>query len=358
MEWLNWLALGGLAVGAIALATAAHVTFWRRLFRVDRGHGESHRVTTADGWTLPLYRYPPVRDGGFRSPVLLCHGLGVNHLNMDYPAPFGLAQHLAAEGHDVFVLSLRGTAGSLAPARAGPIDFDAFCALDAPAAIEHVKAISGAAQVAWVGHSMGGMIAFALGGTEAADSLACLVAVGSPSGFRHQPRLAWIARNLGWIGGIVGLPGLPARVAAPWSGFFTPPLVRPIVLPGAIEGHVIRRFLAHGIERVPAPLIAQFASWAAHDRFTSRDGAIDYRARMAAHRAPALLLSGSHDGLVPPACVAEAHERLGPREKRCEALGRATGLKEDYGHGDLLLGRTAAAEVFPKIAAFLRERIG
>lgn len=358
MDWLSWLAIGLAALAALLLATAAHVAFWRRRLRIDRRPVESHRVTTTDGWTLPLYRYRPEGPPRFRAPVLLCHGLGVNHLNMDYPAPFGLAQHLAAEGHDVFVLSLRGTGDSRRPSGATRIDFDAFCALDAPAAIEQVKALANSAQVAWVGHSMGGMIAFALGGTPAADSLACLVAVGSPSGFRHQPRLAWIARNLGWIGAIAGLPGLPARVAAPWSGFFTPPIVRPIVLPGAIEGHVIRRFLAHGTEPVPASLVAQFAAWAAHDRFTSRDGTIDYRARMAAHRAPALLLSGSHDGLVPPACVAEAHERLGSAEKRYEELGRAGGLAQDYGHGDLLLGRTAPAEVFPKIAAFLRERLG
>lgn len=358
MDWLSWLTVGVVALALLLLATAAHVTFWRRRLSIDRRPAETHTVTTVDGWSLPLFRYRREGPARFRAPVLLCHGLGVNHLNMDYPAPFGLAQHLAAEGHDVFVLSLRGTGGSRPPLRPAPIDFDAFCALDAPAAIEHVKAVAGSTQVAWVGHSMGGMIAFALGGMPAAESLACLVAVGSPSGFRHQPRLAWLARNLGWVGAIAGLPGLPARIAAPWSGFFTPPILKPIVLPGAIEGHVIRRFLAHGIEPIPASLAAQFAGWAAHDRFTSRDGLLDYRARMAAHRVPALLLSGSHDGLVPPASVADAHDRLGSTQKRHEELGRATGLEQEYGHGDLLLGRTAPTEVFPKIAAFLRERLG
>ncbi|MEZ4327663.1 MAG: hypothetical protein R3B40_20760 [Polyangiales bacterium] len=40
-------------------------------------------------------------------------------------------------------------------------------------------------------------------------------------------------------------------------------------------------------------------------------------------------------------------------DKRYQIFAKAEGDRADYGHADLLIGRHAADEVFPEIAAFL-----
>ena len=63
-------------------------------------------------------------------------------------------------------------------------------------------------------------------------------------------------------------------------------------------------------------------------------------------------IAGSHDYLAPPVSVhAAAKFASGPVE--CLTAGKAQGFKEDYGHGDLVLGRHAPDEVLERVAAFL-----
>jgi pimeloyl-ACP methyl ester carboxylesterase len=123
-------------------------------------------VRTRDGWRLALYRYPARHRSSRYGPVLLVHGLGANRFNMDAPVPeISLAQYLAARGHDVWVAELRGAGRSRPPGwpltRRRTFDFDDYVQKDIPAILRRVLDDSGYPQINWVGHSMGGMLAYA-----------------------------------------------------------------------------------------------------------------------------------------------------------------------------------------------------
>ena len=75
----------------------------------DAEHGEPVAVRTADGWTLVAHHYKPTpapRVGAM--PVILCHGLTYNALFWDLVPEYSFAEYLAAQGFDVWAVSLRG----------------------------------------------------------------------------------------------------------------------------------------------------------------------------------------------------------------------------------------------------------
>ncbi len=352
-----------LAVLALGFLTWAHAAFWQTFFAPQDVPDEIHNVKTADGWRIGLRRYRPRGDGPrYEEPVILCHGLGANHYNLDWDPPYGVAQALAEQGRDCFVISLRSHHGSSRP---GPFNrlrwgfsFDDYLHYDVPAVIEHVLAVTGAPRVQWVGHSMGGILAYALGGTPLEQKLAGgVVAVGSPSSFAHQRYLVRLSRLGALLAGRTRVrKSWLQRLVAPFTGWFDPPFSELVIAPKSMEGRVIRRLQAWAFDDISAGVARQFADWVANDRFRSLDHAVDYTARVGALTVPVLLVGGSKDMMAPPACMRAAAERIRSEDKTLLLFGREHGSRVDYGHGDLLLGREAPNEVYPAIAAWLASR--
>lgn len=348
--------LAALGLGASWLALA------RRRLHLRTEADAIHFVRAADGWRLALWRLRP-RGEAKAVPVILCHGLWANRFNMDFGPGLSLARHLAEAGFDVFVLELRGSGFSRDPGPGGPTGratrdygFDTHVTLDAPAALAEVRRLTGADRVFWVGHSMGGMLGYVLAGGPEGAALAGLVAVGSPVSFGDRGGLARRAARL--LGPLAWLRTRPIQaLLAPLSGWVSPPGGRLVVNPRNMDGPVIRRALFNLVGELSRGHAAQFGGWIRTGRFESRDGKVDYLARLSAATVPALLLAGAADALAPPPSVEAAYERLGSADKTFEVLGRETGCDVDYGHGDLLLGRAAPAEVYPRITGWLRTHL-
>jgi pimeloyl-ACP methyl ester carboxylesterase len=348
--WLLVL-LWGLAAGALL---GLHTAFWRRRLRVHRRADEVHFVKAADGWSLALHRHRPALQR-FAEPLVLCHGLGANRFNFDLDGRISLARHLAERGFDVWVLELRGAGLSDAPGwftgRSWNWDFDTHLGLDAPAALDEVRRATGQRRVFWVGHSMGGMLGYALAGQPALEALAGLVAVGSPG--RLSPsalRPAWLLRLL------VNLPVVPTgplgRCLAPFVSW----VARPFYHPGGIEPRLVRRALANLNESLCSTLVRQFLGWGQVGRFVSRDGSRDYLAEVALARAPLFLLAAHRDLLAPPDSLKPVYEAWGFQDREIRVFGLDAGDDHDFGHGDLVLGRHAPEMVYPEISGWLEAR--
>ncbi len=76
---------------------------------------ELHFAPTSDGYEIALYRFRPDYKSRRREPVILCHGVGANHVCY-VPKPYpSLARHLVEEGYDVYAIDLRGRGLSSQP---------------------------------------------------------------------------------------------------------------------------------------------------------------------------------------------------------------------------------------------------
>jgi pimeloyl-ACP methyl ester carboxylesterase len=331
-------------------------------FRAEPAYDVRHRVAASDGWPLAIYEYLP-RKSPVSPPVLLVHGTNARYRIFDNGAGFGLAPYLARHGFHVFALELRGRGQSL-PRRFSPrtrvlmAGWSLYDMMnrDLPRAFEFVLAHTGRGALDYVGHSLGGMLAFELLGRTRDERVRRVVGIASGDA---RTLLLSIPRNEGEPRRVnTGILLAPFALTTPytpleWGGklaacalALTPESVLARASEGGMDPAVLKRFLWHGLSGISAKKFRSFGSF----YLRARRGA---SARLLEH--PTLLIAGSGDRTVPAARVRAMAERMAHLGAKLVEFGRAGGHRVDYGHTELLLGRHAEREVFPCIAEFLAE---
>jgi len=338
-----------LALVALTLAWVLHLAFWTRRYLLDLPYDDEIELDAPDGGRIVLRRLRGGAPGDARPPVLLVHGVAANHRNLDAHPEVSLARHLAREGRDVWLLTLRsGLRG-----RRGPVRFDAMARHDVPAAIAHVLASTEDVRLDYVGFSMGGMLLYAaLARAHVAPTqLRRVVTVGSP-GRVVSPLagLGLLVRAPTWL-----LPTVPLRAGARGYAFVAElvqtPLHRVVYNPANLAPRHAAHALVNVIEDVPAGLNADLAAMLrAGEVLCEGRPVLEALSRV---DVPALFLAGAADAIAPPDAVRAAFESWGVEDKRFEILGRVSGATHDFGHGDLAVGLSAVDEVFPRVASFL-----
>lgn len=311
---------------------------------------EELRVPTPDGAEIG---FTHLANPGHPA-VILCHGVSSNHRFWDLAPDRSLAEALWTAGYDVWNLDLRGH-GIVERDAAGKrpsvkTNLDTYGTVDVPAAIAHVRAATGQDEVAWVGHSMGGMV-LAIHLARAGDAgLSTAVIVASPLDFRDpDPVLA-----------VVGLAPLgPARYPTPLGGrvlaafdrraplsadelLYNPDLVAPDA----------RRAMLHAVVSPMTRGEARQLARAIDGDLVGADGLV-YREALAKVDLPAYFLAGRADRIAPPDRVWAYYAAMGSPDRRFEVASRADGWTGDYGHLDFGCADAAKDEVFPRILAWL-----
>jgi len=333
------------------LVSMSHHTSYKRHY---------HTVTTDDGWKLALYHYSPENTGSALGPTLLVHGLGANRYNMAPPVhEISIAEYLRSRGHDVWVAELRGAGRSRTTGwrRRKPFDFNDYVFQDTPALIQRVLDETGASRVNWVGHSLGGMIAYASLINGRQDWIRSVVTVGSPaiSGKQHP-----LINAVFPLRHILKVPlWTPYRSAGLLGGLF-PKLAKRLVIgavlgnPQLIDARDVRALAPRALTTVPTQLINQFAGWYDAARQPSANGKLaDYWQHLDKIERPILLVAGSGDRIAPEYMIREVYDALGSERKELLLCSQENGFAGNYGHIDLLLGRSARYEIYPKIADWL-----
>ena len=314
----------------------------------------------ADGWRIALHRYFPPRGAlAGQVPVLLCHGLGANRYNMDAPGRKSLAKYLCRLGFDCWVIELRGAGMSTRSGLLSKLKYD-YCfedhvLKDVPAALQLIQEETGHEQVHWVGHSMGGMVAYAYVMLVGAHRIRSLTAIASPT-FSHAKHplidlLTPIGRRLRSLPKIPY--GGPSYLLAPVMPLFKETFGRVLGNPRNLGTVEMMKLISLAPTDLPATLLAQFSEWYSGRRFESSEVNIRYWEGLERIEVPTFLLAGLVDRLSPPDDVANVFKRLGASDKKLQLFGKSTGCRFDYGHIDLVLGRWADEEIFPHIHHWL-----
>lgn len=310
------------------------------------------RVRTDDDLTLCVERLAP--PGPCRGAVILCHGLASNGLLFDLPGR-SLSRYLTQHNFECFIPDLRGARHSNTPDSGWGLDD--YIERDLPAILQLVREQALSDQIHWVGHSMGGILMLMYGSEHPEVPIQRVVTLGSTLDYRpgrsfyHRWRHALpLVRPLRQVpfGSLAQLSGaLSSRIQLPTERInFYRPNVEPEVVHAILEG---------GFGAIPTQLLADLST-TFEGGFARRGGLLPYADLWPRYRIPTLLIAGSRDQHCQIVAVDETARMLGHLDElTVKPMGRAHGHLEDYGHFDLVVGRNAAHEVWPEIAAWLSQ---
>lgn len=318
-----------------------------------------HTVPTDDGAAIVL-----TRREAKGPPVVIVHGISSNHHCWDLTPERSLAVYLQEEGYDAWLLDLRGHGDAVLDADGerqwAGWTIDHYGQHDVPAAIAYIQEQTGQKKVAYVGHSMGGMVGAIYAGTvpEANDNLAALIAVGSPMDFTDPDPVVWSALTSAgytwvpvipsdWGGHVAGIfQGESYTRADAWAQGLLFTDIEPLVV------GLMYRTVASPLTRGELKQLSRTMETKA---FVSAEGNVDYLKALENATIPTLVISGRGDQIAPVDRVYAYYDAVGAQEKEFVIAGKSTGFSADYGHLDLPLGDHAREEIYPLIASWLRR---
>ena len=323
---------------------------------------EMHHVDTRDGWKIALHNYAHRPATKARDTIILCHGLSVNRHNVDGPGELSFAKYLHGHGWDVWILELRGAGRSSKPRPWNRLKYnwnlDDYIFHDVPAAIRFVQDQTGRDQVHWMGHSLGGMLAYAFLCTQGNEWAKSVVTVGSPS--MRAVRNPFLDQFAPLKRLVTLLPRTPhaalAPVAAPLVALSAPWTARLVLNPENMRRKDISRLVGLAIENIPTTLIKQLWDWYDNAAMPNHYGFLSYTEKLERITTPLYVIAGTDDRLTPPEDCRIVYEQASSEDKKFDSFGKDMGCRHDYGHIDLVLGRYAREEVWPHILAWLNAR--
>lgn len=293
-----------------------------------------------------------------RAPVLLIHGYGQNRYVWHLPAR-SFSNYLARAGFDVFNLDLRGHGRSRHLGARLPAHVTEFVREDVPAAVEEIQRLSGNRPVYVIGHSLGGLIAYAAA-PRLNGALAGVTTLGSPYQFtRGSPTLA----ILGWImlhldrrmplgHGALELKGLGEAMRSLRTFIESPVFPLPIrgFAPRSMEPQVLAQHMSLAMDRGSITVLRNMFLRAAEWRSSGdRLGGLADAEAFEAADIPMLVIAGTRDDLAPPSSVEPAFLRSRSTDKTYRAFPR--------GHIDLVMGTDATQTIWPLIESWIGTRL-
>ena len=342
-------------VAACFLVAGLAITYWHFLlatFPERLRTEEIYTVTTADLWKLRLCRYRKGRTSG--EPVLLVHGMNVNHHNFTIPAEHSLIDYLVQRGYDCWAVDLRGSRSSIPPfeRRHRDATLDDYLLYDLPAVVADILRATQYEKLHWIGHSMGGMLLYAYVQKYGAGQIASAVTLGSPVGFRgvrvRIPRpIVACAQRFPETAGTLMRALLPLLFLLRRGSALFPLNFKNIHPNLGLKDlfPTLEMPLPHIVSTMLEALQkkAWYINGRQHEVWSNADKI----------RVPLLAIYGNKDPFVPLDEARQFFSHITFPDKSLLILGKETGCSEDYSHCDLAFSKQNVREVYEPIVRWL-----
>jgi poly[(R)-3-hydroxyalkanoate] polymerase subunit PhaC len=324
---------------------------------IDRGATAAFRkeiVVTGGSVPLAMVRKRAAGTDGTRAPVLLVHGFGQNRYAWHLPSR-SFANHLAFNGFDVFNLELRGHGRSRHLGSRACKGVDDYVHEDLPRAVEEVQLLSAGRPVWLLGHSLGGLVAYAAA-PSLSGAVAGIASIGSPYHFtRGSPTLGALSFLFRALHAAplpnAALPMAPVSLTLRAFRRFAESPFYPLPVrgwhAGACEPHILEEHLRLALDRAMLGEMLDMFDWAAQRRFGGRE--LDYGERFEKMNLPLMIIAGENDDLAPPESVRPAFTFSSASDKTYRPL--------PLGHIDLLVGRDAPWMTWKLVTDWLGQRV-
>lgn len=293
------------------------------------------------------------------APVLLVHGYGQNRHIWHLPAR-SLPNYLARAGFDVFSLDLRGHGRSRGLGARWPTHVADYVREDVPAAIEAVQRLSFGRRIFYVGHSLGGLIGYAVA-PSFAEAFAGIATLGSPYHFaRGSLPLALVAGAMLLVdrGVPLGYSAPPLKPLGMTIRMFRSFIESPIFpLPirgfdaGSMEPEVLNQHMSLALDAGSIAILRNLFLGGVEARRNGHrlGGLTGYAAPFEELDIPLLIIAGTKDDLAPAASVVPAFDHSRSLDKTFRSFPR--------GHIDLVVGRDAPKTIWPLLERWMRKRV-
>ena len=212
-----------------------------------------------------------------------------------------------------------------------------------------------------MGHSLGGMVAYA---SLMSPDRRVVRGRRDARLARHDGRRARGDRPLGAVASPASLRAGADSVeafacaGAPFAGILAtnvlPTLIRDWFWhPDNFDIGIVRFMMSRGVEDLPRSLLIEFARWYEAKRMSDRYDLFSFGDHLERIEAPVFVIAGSRDRLTPPADLERLVARWARGDKSYFVAGHASGLDHEYSHVDLVLGRHAPDEIYPRVTEWL-----
>jgi poly(3-hydroxyalkanoate) synthetase len=245
--------------------------------------------------------------------------------------------------------------GRLAPTGYATVDpkfanwtLDDHITYDVPAIVFLVKQQTGARDVTWIGHSMGGIVPLGHLCRYQNPGIGRLVCVGSQ-----------MTMPQGQVAGQLTTELLKTRELQLTKKAIPAATEKSVHNMFFNEKHVTKAVyeaLGTWAKDVPAVgLLKQYTALTATGELRDAGNTFSYTRNLQNVQVPILICGGGVDQLAPPACQKFLYDNVGARDKQLFIVGRANGLTIDSGHNDSLVGKTSRQQFYPVIEQWIRK---
>lgn len=340
--------------------------------RID-SEKEIYTIPTTDGSQIMLTNYE-----GSRTPsVLLIHGMGGNHLMLDYDQNHSLAQYLADAGWDVWLLDLRTHDGDgdyfCDPASDREYinrywDFDnTLLKIDVVTAVDFIKNQTHEKQIVLGGHSYGGYLAYAYAMLIGEENLSGIITTGAAPfampedvyiNFTSPHPLLYLARFGFFVGqrAFVNPVGFPCSFSLPkcyLNMYLKNYAPNKLVFYNYTTPRYVQLGLIHCGDNEPAGVMVDMFMGGHPTQYNGHwvdpQTLYDYSAHLKDITVPILFIAGEEDPQDPADDIYKAYTIVSSTEKTFYSFPK-------HSHLDLLLGDDVDELIFPKITGWLKKR--